>query len=539
PYYGNEGNFATAGSSDFAYRNALETGQISYVTGENEYHRLFLGNSITAGDGTLTLAGAATRYAGPWKRDQDLAKTNALIKYFSESSEARWSITAALYDGIWDSTDQIPLRAVQNNQLDELGNVDPTVGGDSHRYSVSFHREQLLGPGRLQVNGYLVDYQLDLYSNFTYFVEDPVRGDQFQQVDDRWISGFNAAYARPLNIVGTPGELTVGIQLRRDDADVGLFKTERRQAFATVRDDGFTETTLGTFASIDQTWNDYFRTEASLRLDHYRFDIDSGLPANSGKTNDTLVSPKLNLIFSPWNHTETFLSYGRGFHSNDARGTVITVDPASGDLVDAVDPLAKARGIEAGFRTAALPNTQLSASIFSLELDSELVYVGDAGATEALGASERRGIEIGLIHSPVAWFIVDADVTFTRARFSRAGSDDHIPLSVDRTASLGLLLDDLNGISGGLRFRYLGDAPLIEDDSVRSDSTFLVNLEASYRINPSWSVHLDVLNLFDSDDRDITYLYESQLPGEAEPVNDIHFHPVEPRAFRIGISGTF
>ncbi|MEX2131457.1 MAG: TonB-dependent receptor, partial [Pseudohongiellaceae bacterium] len=223
----------------------------------------------------------------------------------------------------------------------------------------------------------------------------------------------------------------------------------------------------------------------------------------------------------------------------DARGTTITIDPVSGDPVDAVPPLVRSRSTEAGFRTAALPNTQLSASMFTLKLDSELVYVGDAGATEALGGSKRRGIELGMMHAPNEWLLLDADVTFTRSRFTGVGGDDRIPLAVDRTASLGIIVDDLNNFSGGLRFRYLGEAPLIEDNSVKSDATLLVNLETSYQINPRWSISLEVLNLFDSDDFDITYFYESQLANEPDPVEDIHFHPVEPRAFRLSISGSF
>ncbi|MFM1897154.1 MAG: hypothetical protein RLZZ385_2228 [Pseudomonadota bacterium] len=538
PYYAAVGDFSTAGSADFVYRDDLDSGVVSLTAGEHDYQRLFVGNSVDAGSGRLTAALAATRYAGPWTRDQNLQQTNGLLKYHAESAAARWSITGSYYDNGWDSSDQIPLRTVSSGQIGALGFIDPTVGGESHRHSLSARREQVLGDGNLSLSAYAIDYGLDLYSNFTYFLDDPVNGDQFNQADDRTITGFSAGYTQTLDWA-VASDLSVGLQYRQDDADVGLYRTTARQRRATIRNDAVNQVSLGAHVSLQQQWTNWFRTVGAVRLDHYRFDIDSNTAVNSGKANDTLASPKLNLVFGPTGGTEYFLSYGRGFHSNDARGTTIRLDPASGDPVDAVPPLVKSRSYEAGLRSAALTNTQLSLSLFSLKLDSELVYVGDAGATEALGASKRRGLEFGAVHALTDWLLIDTDVTWTRARFVDAGADDRIPLAVERTASLGLSVDRANGFTAGLRMRYLGEAPLIEDNSVTSAATFQVNLEAGYALSPRWQLSLELHNLLDSDDNDITYFYESQLPGETDPVADIHFHPVEPRMLRLGITGRF
>jgi outer membrane receptor protein involved in Fe transport len=204
-----------------------------------------------------------------------------------------------------------------------------------------------------------------------------------------------------------------------------------------------------------------------------------------------------------------------------------------------VHPLAKARSLELGMRTSAFTNMQVAASLFSMRLDSELLYVGDAGTTEALGESKRRGIEIGAIYAPRPWLLVDADVTLTKARLVGVGADDRIPNSVDRTASLGLIVNNLENWSGGLRVRYLGDAPLIEDNSMSSDATLLLNAQAQYEFNPNWTLGIEVMNLLDSDDNDITYFYESQLATEAAPVEDIHFHPAEPRSVRLTLQARF
>jgi len=538
PYYAEIGDFGTAGSAEFTYADVLERGNVSLTAGENDYRRLFAGQSFAAGAGDITVAASVTDYAGPWKLDQDLDKKNGLVKYHQETADSAWSVTAMGYDNSWASTDQIPLRAVQSGALDRFGNVDASDGGASHRHSLSFDWARNLGDARVSVDGYMIDYGLELFSNFTYFLEDPVRGDQFEQSEDRRVYGFDAAWEKDVT-VGVPAQLRLGLQNRSDDIDVGLYKTQRRIRHNTVREDDVQQSLTSTYASLQQNWTDNFRSVATLRADHYQFDVDANLPVNSGSGDDTLFSPKLNLIWTATEHTEYFFSAGQGFHSNDARGTTISVDPVTGDPADPVDPLAKARSVELGLRTSIIPDTQIAVSLFNLKLDSELLYVGDAGATEALGESKRRGIELGAIYAPNDWLVVDADLTLTRARLAGVGPDDRIPNSVDRTFALGLIVNDLNNWSGGLRVRYLGEAPLIEDNSMKSDATVLVNAQASYHINDNWTVGLELFNLLDSDDNDITYFYESQLPGEAAPQEDIHFHPVEPHSLRLTLQASF
>ncbi len=539
PYYAEIGDFGTAGSSEFTYSDSLDEGNVNITAGENDYRRVFAGQSFEAVAGDITLAGALTSYAGPWKLDQNLDKRNGLLKYHRETGNQAWNITAMGYENSWASTDQIPLRAVENASLHRFGNVDSSDGGQTHRHSLSFDWSQDRTDERLTLDGYVLDYGLALFSNFTYFLDDPLRGDQFEQSEDRRVFGLNAGYQRDLSLAGRPAALRFGLQNRTDSIDVGLYKTQQRVRHMTTREDNVQQSLSSAYASLEQLWSDNVRSVAALRADHYRFDVDAGLPVNGGRDSETLLSPKLNLIYSSSAATEYFFSAGQGFHSNDARGTTIRIDPVSGDAVDAVDPLSKARSVEVGMRTSLVPGTQVAVSIFSMQLDSELIYVGDAGTTEALGKSKRRGIELGAIYAPAPWLLIDTDLTFTKARLVGAGAADRIPNSVDRTASLGLIVNELGKWSGGLRVRYLGEAPLIEDNSVTSESTVLVNAQATYALNPDWAVTLEVLDLFDSQDNDITYFYESQLAGEAVPQEDLHFHPVEPRSVRVTLQARF
>ena len=539
PYYAEIGDFGTAASSEFVYTDALEQGNLTLTAGEDDYRRVFAGDTLNLGRGKLTLAGALTNYAGPWQLDQDLDKVNGLVKYHQNTADGHWSLSASAYDNAWNSTDQIPQRAVRSGTLDRFDTIDTSDGGETHRHSLSADWQKLSDNAAVTLNAYAIDYGLDLFSNFTYFLEEPLRGDQFEQAEERRVYGFDASYNQQLTLGGRAARLLLGLQNRSDDIDLGLYKTQQRSRYATTREDNVIQSLSSAYASLDVSISQAWRAVAGLRADYFTFDVDADLAANSGSGSDSLLSPKFSLIYAQSDKTEVFLSAGQGFHSNDARGTTITVDPVSGAPADSVDPLAKARSIELGMRTAALPNTQLAVSLFSMKLDSELVYVGDAGATEALGESKRRGIEIGALYAPRPWLLIDADLTLTKARLLDAGRDDRIPNSVDRTASLGFIVNDLNKISGGLRIRYLGAAPLIEDNSVRSRATLLLNAQALYQFNPNWSLGVEISNLLDEKDNDITYFYESQLAGELSPVEDIHFHPAEPRNVRLTLRANF
>jgi len=278
-----------------------------------------------------------------------------------------------------------------------------------------------------------------------------------------------------------------------------------------------------------------------LRADRFDFDVDSDLAIQSGRASDSMLSPKFSLVLGPWLETEFFFNVGEGFHSNDARGTTIRVDPADRVTpVERVDPLVRALGTDAGFRTALIPQLQVSASMWTLQLDSELLFVGDAGATEASRRSERRGVELAAIWTPLQWLVVDSDLAWSHSRFTDSDpAGNRIPGAVGRVASIGVAAEHPSGWFGGARFRHFGAASLIEDNSERSDPTTLVNVEMGYHFNRHVKASVALFNVFDSEDNDITYFYESQLAGEAAPVGDKHFHPVEPRTLRVTLAATF
>ena len=540
-YYAETGNFSAAGAVNMRYRSALDAPFVALETGDDHYMRGLFAASPEIGGGNLLVGIEHSQNNGPWVLEERFHKTNALLRYSHDTANGRFAITAQGYDGEWRSTDQIPRRAVQSGAIGRFGFVDPTDGGDSHRYSLAADWYQQLGTGRMHAMAYAIDYQLDLFSNFTY-ATDTENGDQFEQFDDRRVYGGKFEWDRSLTLLGLTHELALGAERRRDDiGTVGLYKTVARQRIETTREDDVTQSSYSGYSSLKSPWSEHVRTEIGLRADRFDFEVRSNVAANSGSANDSIVSPKFSLILGPWSETEFFVNIGKGFHSNDARGTTIRFDPTDGVTpVDRVNPLVDALGADVGVRTAVLPNVQLTASLWTLKLDSELLFVGDAGITEASRESERRGIEAGAIWNPVSWLILDADLAWSRSRFTQFDpAGDRIPGAVESVASVGLAVDHPSGWFGGARLRHFGAAPLIEDDSVRSDPTTLVNLEAGYHLTDNIQLSAALFNVFDSRDNDITYFYESQLPGETQPVSDIHFHPVEPRTFRLTLRATF
>jgi len=547
-YFADEGNFSAAGAADIAYRHDLDGSLASLTLGEDDYYRALLAAAPQIAGGTLLGALDYSTADGPWDLPQDFRKISGLVKYSRGAADRGLAVTAMGYDGQWDSTDQIPERAVGGQCaqipfcIPRFGYVDPTSGGESHRYSLSVDAWSQGDDGRgWSANAFAMEYHLELMSNFTYAL-DQVNGDQFEQYDDRRVYGGRYEYAWPASFTDGAGALRAGVELRRDEIEpVGLFLTTQAQRRETVRQDDVTQTSTSAYVAHDQRWNDWLRTELGLRFDYFDFDVSSNLAANSGTATDSIASPKATVVLGPWLETEYFINAGRGFHSNDARGTTIRVDPTDGVTpVDRVDPLVAATGGEIGFRSAAVPGLQMYGAFWGLELDSELLFVGDGGITEPSRESRRYGVEFGVFWTPLDWLILDVDYAWSHARFQ--GSDpagDRIPGAVEDVASVGAAVNRDDGWFGGARLRYLGEAPLIEDNSVRSDSTLLVNVETGYRFNERLSAFLTVFNLFDAEDNDITYFYESQLPGETAPVEDVHFHPVEPRTFRGTIAYRF
>ena len=554
PYYAAKGDFSSAGAADVHYADELPGDFLQGTGGNYGYYRGVAAGSPELLGGRLLYGFEYMHNDGPWQRPDDYHRFNAILRYTHPIGEGKASLTAMSYVGHWNATDQIALRAVQSGLIDRYGTLDPTTGGVSHRYSVSADWEQPLGGGTLRASAYGIQYALNLFSNFTYFLDDPVNGDQFEQADRRWYYGTSGSWKRNFQLAGIPTRVLVGWEGRQDRIEpVGLYHTVARQRLATTRQDDVIETSGGLYAELESTWTPWFRTIAGTRYDHFFFDVRNEFsasaggpdPRNSGTANAGRASPKVSAVFGPWAKTELFANFGLGFHSNDARGVVTTVDPGSGDPVKPVTPLVQTRGGEIGVRTEALPHVQTSLALWRLDMDSELLFTGDAGTTEPSRASRRWGLEWSTRWLPIRWLLFDLDVAWSNARFTSPDPDpsvtgNHIPGAIEWAASAGAAIHDLGPWSASIFMRYFGPRPLIEDNSVRSSTSTLFNAQVGYRINRYVQLVADVFNLFDARADDIAYYYTSRLKGEpAEGVAGVHIHPAEKRSFRGTVKVTF
>ncbi|MBR0755238.1 TonB-dependent receptor [Bradyrhizobium jicamae] len=542
PYYADKGDFASAGAVDINYLDKLPKNLAEITIGSFGYQRALAAGSTKVGEGTLLAAFEANKYNGPWDVPDDIRKLNGVLRYSQGTATDGFSLTAMAYSNGWNSTDQVAQRAIDQGLIDRYGSLDPTDGGTSSRFSLSGNWAQSSAYGQTKANAYVIRSSLQLYNNFTYYLDDPVHGDQFSQTDKRTVYGASASHTFDVRFAGIDTETRVGVQTRGDDINVGLYKTMQRQILSTVRNDQVQEGSVALWADTTARWTDWLRTTVGLREDYFAGHVLSDTPQNSGNAQAAMTSPKAGIVLGPWYRTEFYGNAGFGLHSNDIRGATITVDP--NDKVtplDRVPLLVRSKGAELGIRTRAIDGLTSSLAVFVLDFDSELLFVGDAGTTEPSRPSRRVGVEWTNQYKLLPWMSLDFDLAYTRARFTNFDPvGNFIPGAPAWVASGGITFGRETGWFGALRARYFGPRPLIEDDSVRSQSSLIVNARAGYRFDNGMRLQLDVLNLFNAQTNQIEYYYLSRLPGEPiDGVADRHVHPAEPLAVRLTLAATF
>ena len=552
-YYAENGDFSSAGSARLDFLKTLPHNFVTVEGGMYGYARSVFGVSQKAGEGNLLYAGEFYRDDGPWEKGDDYRKLNGQITYSRGDDANGWSVTARGYHGKWDSSDQVAASAVGSGLVPFYGSLDDSTGGNSQRYSLQgeWHRADEDSATKFTAYGFY--YDLDLFSDFTYFLTDTNRGDQFEQADKRWVAGIDARHTFFGHLAGRDMDNTFGLEVRNDWIRNGLYQTQNRQRVdkndsangnavlpATTRQDDITETSAGVFWENKIQWAEKFRSVLGVRGDVVNNEVDSLLAANSGSRTEFIGSPKASLIFGPWRKTEVYVQGGLGFHSNDGRGTTTTVDPVTGVPVQHADPLVRTVGAEVGVRTTALEGLQSTVSLWWLDVDSELIFVGDAGTTEPSRPSRRYGVEWANYYKLTKHWTLDADFSFSHAEFRDSDpAGEHIPGAIESVIATGLTYHSDGGFFSGVRLRYFGPRPLIEDNSFRSGETISLNAQVGYRINKTWTVTAEVLNVLDRRDHDIDYAYESRITPTSGANTEIHFHPVEPAQVRVGLTAQF
>ena len=566
PYYADVGNYGSAGAAHLEYYKALPQDFLTLEGGMYGYERGVFGISQKLGQGTILYGGEVYHDDGPWVHPDDYSKFNGIVTYSQGDAANGFSITGRAYHGKWNSSDQLPENAVP--LVGTFGTLNPTDGGDSDRFSLQAEWHRLNENSETKVVAYGFYYDLDLFSDFTYFLTDTIHGDQFEQQDRRWVGGLDVRHTIFSQWFGRDVENSFGLQARNDWINNGLYQTENRERVdkidsasgtilpATTEADHFTDTEIGVYAENKVKWTDKIRSVVAIRGDLDYFDVTSlTTAANSGTSATLLPSPKGSLIFGPWEKTEFYVEGGFGFHSNDGRGATQNIEPVSADNPYPKTPttripgLIQTQGAEIGVRTVALPHLQTTASLWYLYSRSELQQDGDTGTTVASKEpSDRYGVELANYYTPIKHLALDFDFAESTARFTSPDADGaapnslggtRVPEAVATVISSGITLSDERGFSASLRLRYFGPRDLTSDGIYRSQGTLMLNAEAGYQINKTWRVFAEFLNLTDSRDHDIDYAYQSRVTPTAAPAFTQVFHPEEPFQVRAGLTARF
>ena len=529
PFYADVGDFSGSGAAEIKYVDTLPSGIATLQGGMYGYARALIADAPELGPGRLLYALEYNHYEGPWDLKQHSNRYNGVLRY----SVGEFKISANVYIAPqWRSTDQIPARAV--DAIGRYGNVDPTDGGRTSRYALSADWTHDDANVTTKLTAYAVYYRLDLYSNFTYFLDDPVNGDQFAQIDRRLMTGADVRQSRRSTWFGRDVENIYGVQVRNDWIPrVELFHSAQRQRLETYSNDRVEEFSAGAHVTNKIQWTEWFRSEVGVRADVYAIDVDAGVEANSGEDVSAIVNPKAALVFGPWANTEFYVNGGSGFHSNDARGVTTTTN--AGVAQEAAPLLVRTWGTEVGARTSIVPGLVTTVGLWYLISNSELTFAGDSGDTEANGKSRKYGVEWANFYAPTDWLTLTADASFTHARYTDgAYIQNAIPFVLTGSATVNTPI----GIFGALRLRHFSDRPLSDDGDVRTDGSTIVNAKVGFR-HAWWEASVDVLNIFNSKSNDIAYFYTSRLQSETAAVDDTHQHPVEPVAARVSLTARF
>jgi outer membrane receptor protein involved in Fe transport len=542
PFYAELGDFATAGAVNMRLADHFHESQASFSMGQYGIYRgLGIVSRDIGEDWRFVVAGEAQAQDGPFENPERLRRFNAYARVTHDfSPTSSMALTWMSYAGRWNASGQIPLREVEAGRLDRFGTIDPSEGGASQRHGGSARFKAQFEDADLEVTAYGVRYDWRLYSNFTFFLEDPINGDMIEQTDERWLSGLDARTSFHHHFGPLKLATRFGTQIRYDAIDNALYHDVARERLEPRALGHINQTNVGLYVDERMTFEDVAALRLGVRLDRADASVEDGLDdpatlgnANGGTAGATLVSPKAALTLTPIEQLQLFLDFGRGFHSNDARGAVRAEDPA--------DLLVVATGYEVGTRIIPWEHLAFSVAGFRIDLDSEQVYVGDAGTTEPSGATTRIGVEAGARLDFGRSFFATTEVTLTKGEYvANGGNGGAIALAPTRTVVAGFggraewaeLVGTPAGTTfGGVWLRHVGARPATEDGSLEAEGFTVVDLQVGHRFGP-FETTLDVQNLLNTEWREVQFATESRLPNEAAPVEEIHFAPGWPLTVR-------
>ena len=525
PYNADQGNFATAGFVNFETKEVLENNFVKLEFGKfNFFRTLGAFNIVNTENHSAYVASEYILTDGPFESPQNFNRLNIMGKYTARfPNKDKISFLASHFDSRWDASGQIPERAVKDGSITRFGAIDDTEGGYTGRSNFAFNYNDNINQNTFIKNTIFYSfYDFELYSNFTFYLEDPINGDQIRQKEKRQIFGAKSEWNQSLKMNNTTTYLQVAVGLRNDKSqDNELSHTlNRKTTLENIQLGNINETNIFTYANVKLNFGKWLINPA-LRYDYFKFNYNNLLNVQyqTLSTDQSIISPKLNILYNHSGQLQLYLKTGIGFHSNDTR---VVIAQNNKEILPA------AYGTDLGFIWKPVPKLIINTAGWFLYMEQEFVYVGDAGIVEPAGKTQRTGFDLGLRYQLNKWLYLNADVNYAYARaIDEPEGNDYIPLAIPLTSAGGLNVLHPKGFYGGIRYRYISDRPANEDNSIVARGFFVTDLNAGYQFN-NFDFGISIENLFDVEWNETQFATESRLFDEPESVEEIHFTPGTP-----------
>ncbi|GAL87720.1 tonB-dependent receptor [Sporocytophaga myxococcoides] len=541
PYDTKIGNFNTAGAVRFQTLNYLKKNVVKFEAGSfNTYRGLAMLKLLDKADSTNSLrqnAYLASEFVtakGYFDFPQNFDRLNIMGKYTTDlNSSTSLSLSLSTFSSRWDASGQIPERAVRSGLISWYGAIDPTEGGNTSRSNANLTLVKTLNDGAVIRNQlYGINYKFNLYSNFTFFKDDSLNGDEIFQYEERNIFGYNGAYSKSYEILGLKASTIAGVGLRDDNIrDIGLAHSVKRRVLSDIKKGDIDETNANVF--IDQSFylSSRITLNFGLRYDAFTFRYNDRLSDTLGKSrNLNVFSPKVNLYYNLSQGAQLYLSAGKGFHSNDTRVAIM-------DSVH--NKIPAAYGLDFGTNLKVGNRILINAAWWFLIMDTEYTYTGDDGTIGSEGRSRRYGLDLSARGQLNKWLFFDFDFNYCKSRLTdNSDETGYLPLAPKFSSIAGLSIRSFKGFSASLRYRYLGERPAAEDNSIIAKGYFIMDAVVNYTTD-RFQIYLSAENLFNQKWKEAQFATESRLRGENEPVTEIHFTPGTPLFVKAGITYLF
>ncbi|WP_066223253.1 TonB-dependent receptor [Formosa haliotis] len=538
PYFADKGNFATAGYVNLGLKKTIDNNYVSLEAGQFNTNRLMgMFNVLDTENSSAYIASELSLTDGPFDSPQNFNRFNILGRYnYKLAGNQELNVTASYFQSKWDASGQIPQRAVDDGSIDRFGAIDDTEGGETSRTNLLVNHIKAIDENQsLKTTAFISQYNFELFSNFTFYLDEPINGDQIRQFENRLTTGANTVYEQRNIELGdkTIFKYEAGIGFRYDNVDdVELSHTLNRKTILDYKALGDVDE-VNTYAFL----NTEFKTgkwtfNPSARIDYFKFQYQDQLSETYSDLSETKirVSPKMNTLYSVNKNVQLFLKAGVGFHSNDTRVVIAN---------NAESILPAAYGADLGTILKPTERLVLNASLWYLFLEQEFVYVGDAAIVEPSGRTQRLGADFGVRYQALDWLYLSADANYSHGRsIDDPDGENYIPLAPDFTSSGGLFVDNLGRFSGGINYRYVDDRPANEDDSIIAEGYFVTDFNINYAWK-NWTYSIIIENLFNTEWNETQFATESRLFNEPAPVEEIHFTPGTPFFIRGKIALTF